>query len=921
MNRNPNCSIGGFAGAALVMAALVLWPLAALGLGECDVPLFIQKGVVDANVMILFDNSGSMNEAMYDDDYLPATTYAGGFIDGAMYYVGTTAPYTINDVTATLVAGRNGHSGRYTGNYLNWIYYNSTDVERVDLPQETRLDVAVVVVNDYIDRTDDVRIGLATFNFDDGANILAPCGTDKPTLINAVNTIAGDSWTPLGEAMEDILDYFMDDSGGAPIQYDCQQSFVILMTDGFPTMDRDVRAELWDADGDGNDPGDCESIGAPYDNSADCSDHVDDVAFYMARNDLRGDLGDPGESWEEGQTVVTYTIGFGLDSGLLAETALNGDGFYVTATDAAELQASFSLIRLNIRGRVATGAAVAVVSSESSDNDYIYRGKFNPLGWSGYLESFLLPYKDKDAPVWEAGELLAARSASGRSIFTAVGSSVYKLNADNAGALHSAMDLVDVDEAAEVINWTRGVELEGYRDRLLDWKLGDVVHSAPVVVGEPSFFVADEAYQVFAETGATRERMIYLGANDGMLHAFQTSDGYEKWAFVPEFALPLLKDIADSNYCHLFSVDLTSAVSDVKVNGSYRTVLIGGSGRGGAHYFALDITDPENPEYMWETTLDDGYAFSSEIKFTNIDDTPVLLVGSGLDDVDGNAYVYEIEVATGDIIGTLELSLNAGPRNKATAVSVVDLNFDGNADVAYVGDLAGTVYRVALNNTTTTGSWSVTELYSGSQEITAQPMAAFGEHGDIYVYFGTGAYLEEDDILTDYQESFYCVFDRHDGNENPALVDQTATINDVGFADGWFKNLMEDPGERVVEPAAIVAGTVFFTTFSPNDEPCRSGGQSWLYQISYDDGSGITADESNGSGSGAPGFRFRGGGIASRPVIDITNETVIIQNSNQTITVEEIGAVFMHMKVRSWQEQFDELDAMNAAADSNAVIP
>lgn len=919
MNRKNNRSMGAGILVPLAVAALALWPLTALGLGACEVPLFIQKGVVDANVMILFDNSGSMNEAMYDDDYDPNVNYGGGFSGAAMYYVGSTTNYTFNGVTAKLVMAPNFYSGRYLGNYLNWIFYNSTATERANLPEETRLHVAMAVVKDYINRTDDARIGLAVFNYDNGAKIVAPCGTDKATLVSRVNAIQGDSWTPLGESMEDLLDYFKDDTGSGPIQYDCQKSFVIVMTDGFPTMDRDISAYLVDADGDGNDPGSCASLGAPYPDSNDCSDHMDDVAYYMSHNDLRTDLGDPGESWEEGQTVVTYTIGFGLDAGILLETAINGDGFYVTANDAAELSASFSLVRLNIRGRVATGAAVAVVSSEAGDDDFIYRGKFNPLGWSGYLESFALPYEDKDSPVWEAGVLLADRSSTDRRIFTAVGSNVYQLDAGNAPNLKGAMGFTDPSDAEDVINWTRGDEVANYRKRLLNWKLGDIVHSAPVVVGEPTFFAADESYQSFAETGSTRDRMIYVGANDGMLHAFTSHDGVEAWAFVPEFALPLLKDIADTNYCHQFSVDITPSVSDIKLDGSWRTVLVGGAGRGGAHYFAIDVTDPADPDYLWETTLTDGLAFSSEIKFANINNTPVILVGSGLDETTGDAYVYEIAVEDGSIIGRRKLGSGGAIRNKATALSTVDRDFDGNADIAYVGDLVGTIYRIDLRNSTTPGSWALTELYSGAQEITAQPMAAFGDGGDIYVYFGTGAYLVEDDINTDYQETFYCVFDRHDGAENPTLVDQTDTIHDIGNADGWYKNLMEDPGERVVEPAAIVAGTVFFTTFSPNDEPCRAGGQSWLYQVGYDDGSSLTTDDGNGNGSGEPQFRFRGGGIASRPVIDISNETVIIQNSNQTITIEDIGMTFMHLNVRSWQETFEQMN--DSAADTTTVIP
>ncbi len=900
MNRSTNSKKRIAMLVPLALFAIALAPPVAMAQDLCDVPLFIKKGVVDANIMILFDNSGSMNEAMYHPAFDPDTGYAGMFQQTQMYYVGTTGNYHINNRDAILVEGRNGESGRYIGNYLNWIYYVATADERAAIPQETRLDVAVAVVNDFIARTDDARLGLAIFNTSDGGRVIAPCGTSQATLINTVRNIHGNTWTPLGEAMEDVLNYFKDRNDG-PIQYECQKSFVIVMTDGFPTQDRDISAYLVDADGDGNDPGSCTSIGAPYGNGANCSDHIDDVAYYMSHNDLRTDLGEPGESWEDGQTVVTYAIGFGLDAGILRDTAINGDGFYVTATDAAELAASFDMVKLNIRGRVATGAAVAVVSSETGDDNYLYRGKFNPMGWSGYLESFALPYNDGDTPVWEAGEILSARSASDRTIAAVLDGSVVPLTADQAPTLHSAMGLGDVDDAADVINWARGDHVDGYRVRQLDMKLGDIIHSAPVIVGEPRFFTDDPSAQQFIEDGEGRERVVYVGANDGMLHAFRSRDGYELWAVVPEFALEMLPEIADTNYCHQYSVDLTPTVADAKVDGDWKTVLVAGAGRGGANYFAVDVTNPYDPQFMWEQELTDGYRFSSEVKFATIDDRAVLLIGSGLDTVDGRAYVYVVDAGDGEIISRLLLSESSGSRNKASTVSTVDLDFDGNSDLAYVSDLLGTVYRIDLRNTTSASSWSVSELYSGNREIQAPPMAAYGEGGDIYVYFGTGAYLEEDDISTLDSQSFYCIFDDHDESENPTLVNQTGSIDDVGTADGWYIDLDQATGERVTEPAAIVAGTVFFTTFAPNAEACSAGGRSWLYQVQYQDGSAPEESEDEDDGQ----LRYEGDGIASRPVIDITNESVIIQNSNQTITIEAIGSAFMHLNVRSWQENFE----------------
>ncbi len=279
----------------LAVPALLL--MAALSSGSaaaqlCQVPLSIQKGDVDANIMVLFDNSGSMNEALEHDDYDPTIDWPGDYDGAAMYFVATTGTYLTNDNSATLVAAPNGQSGRYSGNYLNWIFFAATDEQRADLPLETKMDVAQAVVKGFFDRTTDVYLGLAKFNFDDGATILAECGTDATTLKNLVDGLAGDSYTPLGEALEDLLDYFMRTDGGAPIQYDCQKSFVIVITDGLPTQDLDVSAYLQDADGDGEDPGTCASLGIPYEDFMDCSGYMDDVAYWARHNDLIDWLGD-----------------------------------------------------------------------------------------------------------------------------------------------------------------------------------------------------------------------------------------------------------------------------------------------------------------------------------------------------------------------------------------------------------------------------------------------------------------------------------------------------------------------------------------------------------------------------------------------------------------------------------------------------
>ncbi len=890
----------------LVLASLLV--LVGAGtevLAVCQTPLFIQEGQVEANVMILFDNSGSMNEAMYHEDYDQSLQYSGDYNNGGMYYVGTEQIYTINNKKAMLVKAPGNKSGRYIGNYLNWIFWHATDEQRApgSLPDFTRMDVAHEVVYDIVDRSSGVRFGLANFYSTNGGYIKKPCGTDKDEVRDAIPGIYGTTWTPLGETMEDVLDYFQGNNGSDPIEAKCQKNFMIVMTDGFPTKDVNVSAYLHDADNDGNDPGDCTSIGnLTYGNDADCSDHMDDVAYYMRHNDLRDDFGDDGEDWEDGQNVVTYSIGFGIDARLLAETAENGDGLYLMASDAAELWNSLEMIMLDIISRMSTGAAVAVVSTERGDEDYLYRGKFMPGEWTGFLEAFALPYEVGDIPTWEAGYLLSRRSASSRTIFTAVEDDVYEFDSDSAGDLYEAMGQDNSSEAADLIAWARGSWVEGLRERADDWKLGDIIHSTPVVVGDPSHFTMDEDYQNFMDTWSNREKVVYVGSNDGMLHAFSAETGEEKWAFVPEFALEVFEDIANPFYCHNYTCDLTPAVSDMFINGAWRTVLVGGARDGGSSYFALDITDPNDPEFLWQMSLPDGYPGSSEVEFAVVDGSPIILIGSGLNE-DGLATLYEYNLEDGQLLGTVPLSsIGAGNRNKATGVSVVDRDLDGNADLAYIGDLNGTVHRIDFDGSRSSGSWDMSELYSGNQVITARPVAAFGDANAINVYFGTGAYLETDDILTSDDNTFYCVIDNQDGSENPVLVDQTDSIEDVGAADGWYIN-MDYEGERITEPAAVVAGSVFYTSYLPSTEMCEAGGHSWLTRVSFEDGS--VPDDGEEDGFEGNRRMDMGDGIASRPVVDIINESVIVQSSDATITIEGIGQIFFNLSVQSWQETHD----------------
>ncbi len=886
----------------------------------CEVPLAVEQNLLGANLMFLVDNSTSMNAAVYHAGYDPDTVYTGKFTTDSTYYIaadGFRAPVDF-DITwpgtplAYLVASDTPENGLYSGNYLNWVYEHATDEQRDAIPRITRIQNLKVILTDLIYRSERLNLGLTVFFPNgDGGNILAYCeGNNAMSLAAAISQMVANAHTQLGEAMESIMDYYINggDNNKPSIESPCQYNFIVVVTDGMPTMDLNVSPYLQDADGDGMDPGDCVSLGTPYDNSMDCSDYFDDVAYYMAHEDLRDDM-------EGDQVVYTYVVGFHEDNRLLQDAADNGLGLFFHATNSSELAMSIEYAVQDILRRISAGSAVAVVSTESGTNNKLYRGKYMPMDWIGYIECFNLPYSDGDVPAWEAGTLLAEQGAASRQIITALGGNSYDFVEGSASNLRVAMDVPTDEEAADLISWVRGNDVAGLRDRE-GWILGDAINSTPVVVGAPADFVTEESYDAFRVAHENRRGMVYVGVNDGMLHAFDAEDGSEVWAFVPEFALPKFQVMADSFYCHTYTCDQTVTVKDLQVSGVWKTILAAGGREGGSSIFALDITDADSPEVLWQNDLPNGKSFHSQLSLNNIGGSPTALVGSGLDTEFMESWLYAYEVDTGDLSGSILLSSNSGrvaaqqmDRNKTSRPEVVDINMDGMADLAYLADLDGSIWRIDFQNTPNPGSWDVTKLYQGSEAITANPVAALGPNGDIYIFFGTGAYLEVDDMLTLEQNRFVCVFDKHDGLTVGAgdLVDQTTVISPIDAARGWYVQLWNELGERVTGQAVVIAETVVFTAFKPSDDPCVAGGQSWLYQLAYDTGG--FAPEVDDSQDLTSRSVFIGEGIASHPVIDLIQGKAVVQSSDSSIAVENVASPVVWLTVRSWQEVYKNVEA------------
>jgi type IV pilus assembly protein PilY1 len=591
--------------------------------------------------------------------------------------------------------------------------------------------------------------------------------------------------------------------GTSPIENECQQSFIIFITDGLANYDNDwsiVTDVIGDYDNDG-DSDDRKHTG-DYDDKGRTS-YLDDVAKYLHDNDMRSDI-------EGTQNLVTYMVGFFINDPLLSNAASQGGGLYFTASSADALTTALQEAITDILDRMSAGTAVSTITSTSSSDGYVLRAKFLPLSWQGFLEAFTQPYYEGKIPLWEAGQVLADRidlnSSNDREIFTYIGfeftnkQDFESSNSTLVDRLNIEWSEFDDSEVQDIIEFLRGDDSNDggkYRDRK-GWFLGDIIYSAPSAVGAPKSFFLENDYQTFKNNNLNRPTMIYEGANDGMLHAFNVSDGSEEWAFIPENIRPYLKNLT-LEACHKYYVDLTPTARDVydvawKTGADdwtgWKTVLLGGNRLGGYEYFALDITDPaaDSVSILWDRILFPGrrsstLPFVGKIKAlegkTGEVDKWLAVTTSGYDESDtrtgmiaavnftsgsketiwkeGNSNVSELAT---------QVKSGANPYYSLTSPVAVDSDDDGYLDLFYAGDTEGSLWKFYYDYNDTL--WKKVKLFAtGGQPITDRPTLVFDDQENLRVFFGTGKYLVGIDKDNSSRNAYYSIVEKKFVKINP----------------------------------------------------------------------------------------------------------------------------------------------------------
>ena len=686
---------------------------------------------------------------------------------------------------------------------------------------------------------------------------------ETDTLLDLLYSINSDGSTPLRYALRDVGRYYDQDDGytgnlgASPFKNQadggaCQQAFTILMTDGYYNGSNP---------GIGNEDGD---DGEPYADTY--SDTLADMAMKYYDTDLADTLPDhlPTNNYDDKKTqhMITYSISFGVTGTIdptdmdndgttddpsyeddpyflnpntpkptwpnptsgdlqkiddLWHSSVNGKGEFFSADDPEELVSSLNSVFENLASRIASGASVSVNGDELNTGSIMYQSTYTSGDWEGDVTAYPINPETGEIKteagdiLWKASEKLQAQDwNTGRRIVTYNGyDSIVRFRYLELTALQKT----SINSDLNIVDYIRGKEVTGFRSR--QKKLGDIVHSAPLLVIGDSM---DNDTDSLVDEDGEESGLIFTGGNDGMLHAFDAQTGNEIFAYIPHIVFDHLTDLTLIDYDHKFYVDATPFSRTITINNNKTVLLTGGLKKGGKGYFCLDITKVlyqdsatfsetalatpahnDGIDVLWEypqltaagavfASDDDlGYSFSDifivESYKTNNDPNNhnwVAIFGNGYDSVNDKAILYILNAYTGAVIKKIDTGV-AG-NNGLSTPALVDINNDGKVDYAYAGDLLGNMWKFDLTSddpdnwnvayTESDGTTPAPLFSSPNQPITSAPdvmnhcakthLDGDGHHINppyLIVLFGTGKFIGETDRTNNDKHSLYGIWD------------------------------------------------------------------------------------------------------------------------------------------------------------------
>lgn len=675
------------------------------------------------------------------------------------------------------------------------------------------------------------------------------------------------------------------DLGGA-----CQQNFSILMSDGTwngsnPSVgntDANTATNAFDggshADTANNTLAD---VAMHYYKRDLATSLTDDVPIVLGLDE------------NDAQHMVTYTVAFGVNGTLTADptnrtsafswptpssnatttiddmrhAAWNGRGEFLSAGDPDELIGSLAEAIQGIGDREGAASSVAFNSTSLETDTLVFQARFDSGGWHGTLLAFGFDENGVGSQKWDAANELDARNlvSNPRDIITFNGNKgiPFEFPSDYSSLGTSELSQAQVDDllanSPNGVGATVGSEItenqtfgesfvdflrgdftnDGllFRDRF-ERRLGDIVFSSPEFVGAPKARYPDaigsttDLYSSYVEANTNRDKMVYIGGNDGMLHAFDADTGAEQFAYIPgvlfsDDASEGLHYLAESDYTHLPYVDGSPLAADVYVNNQWSTYLVGGFRAGAKGIYVLDVTSPGKLKESFASSLvkmefthnDLGFTFSRPQVGKMNNGKWAAVFGNGYNndpngDGEAKLFIVYLDGSGFELIDTDagfmvndDCNDSSSDCNGLSSPTVVDLTGDGVVDRAYAGDLQGNLWAFDLSSNNSS-KWSSAYFDNGSPEplfiactsttsctqgsvavnrqpITTKPIVA--SHPDrrssttepnVMVYVGTGQYIAENDNFTTDLQSMYGIWDA--GANNAGIGRSNLQVQQIG---------------------------------------------------------------------------------------------------------------------------------------------
>ena len=715
--------------------------------------------------------------------------------------------------------------------------------------------------------------------------------TSRTAWYSRLHNVIGFNGTPLLSALDNAGRYFSNNSQSGPYgpqaginQYSCRQNFSILTTDGY--WNGATTAAVGNADGTGgtaitgpNNQNFTYAPAAPYTDSY--SNTLADVAMHYWKTDLRteshmtNNVPPTAANPAFWQHMVTFGISIGLSGNKgwssvasvpanatwndptdgpsggdadriddLLHAAVNGRGTFVSASNPSEFTTGLGEALAAIAQRTSSFSNVASNSVSLDTGSQVFNASYVSGVWTGQLTARPVTSSGVSSTISWTSSIPAWAT---RKVFTSTGTAgtTFPSGTQSAALARTGGPVNYPVTGADNANYIKGdatrEERNGGLLRNRTSILGDIVGSSPAYVKDTN--------------------TLYVGANDGMLHAFDARTGVEQFAYVPRIVnTGNLSTLSRGDYTHKFFVDGPISVSSRSLTPG-RNILVGTLGKGGKGVYALDVSAPAaataDSIHKWELAetpgSNMGLVLGKPILARVQGSSTAAIIGNGVNSTNERAVLVVLDADTGAVIREIDTGEGSALAPNGLFAPTGVYGADGRTlAYVYAGDMLGNVWKFDLSGSTP-GAWSVARLFSAQdadgnpQPITAGVAVATNpKTNKRWVFFGTGRYLtasDADSTNTDVQ-SMYGVIDEDTGYNRSDLTQRTIavtgeTVNGYpvrafeeraslpATSKGWYIDLPV-AGERIVQDAQVVSTFLVTASMVPTGNACDADGTGFI---------------------------------------------------------------------------------------------